>query len=70
MRPLRVAVVTAVMVVLYARLLRLAKREPANAEDPQLLTAADRANHLAGMFFFIVSASTFLDHVVRRLLGH
>ncbi|MGH7281755.1 MAG: UbiA family prenyltransferase, partial [Polyangiaceae bacterium] len=60
--------VSLAMIFFYARLLRLSKN--ANAEDPALLTAADRANHLAGMFFFIVSASTFLDHVARRAVGH
>lgn len=59
--------VTAVMLVLYARLFRLARGK--DAEDPALLAAADRANHLAGMFFFIVSAATFLDYLARRLGG-
>ena len=59
--------VTATMLALYTRLFRMARGR--EADDPALLTAADRANHLAGMFFFIVSAATFLDHVVRRLLG-
>lgn len=62
--------VSLAMVVFYARLVRLTKNAP--DEDPALLTASDRTNHLAGMFFFIVSASTFLDHVVTRWLtsGH
>ena len=59
--------VTAAMFVLYARLFRLAR--VTDREDPALLAAADRANHLAGMFFFIVSASTLLDHVLRRLIA-
>jgi 4-hydroxybenzoate polyprenyltransferase len=58
--------VTIAMIVFYVRLVRLAKN--ANREDATLLAAADRTNHLAGMFFFIVSASTFLDHVVRRFI--
>jgi 4-hydroxybenzoate polyprenyltransferase len=58
--------VTVTMAVLYTRLFRAARGK--NADDPALLIAADRANHLAGMFFFIVSAATFLDHVARRLL--
>ena len=58
--------VTAVMLVLYARLFRLARGK--GAEDPLLLAAADRANHLAGMFFFIVSAATFLDYLARRFV--
>jgi hypothetical protein len=53
------------MIFFYGRLIRLAKA--ADPEDRALLAAADRTNHLAGMFFFIVSASTFLDHVVRAL---
>jgi len=59
--------VTAVTLVLYARLFRIARGK--RAEGPALLAAADRANHLAGMFFFMVSAATFLDHVARRLLA-
>jgi 4-hydroxybenzoate polyprenyltransferase len=58
--------VTATMIVLYTRLFRAARGK--SADDPALLVAADRTNHLAGMFFFIVSAATFLDHVARRLL--
>jgi hypothetical protein len=60
--------VSVAMIVLYARLFRAARS--GRADDPALLAAADRANHLAGMFFFIVSAATFVDHVTRRLLGH
>lgn len=59
-------VLTLVVFVLYARLFRLS-RAATNAEDPRLLAAADRANHLAGMFYFLVSASILVDHVVRRL---
>jgi 4-hydroxybenzoate polyprenyltransferase len=54
--------VSMAMIFFYARLIRLAKN--ARSGDATLLAAADRTNHLAGMFFFIVSASTFLDHVV------
>ncbi|MDB4996441.1 MAG: geranylgeranylglycerol-phosphate geranylgeranyltransferase [Myxococcaceae bacterium] len=60
--------VTVTMFVLYARLFGAA-RAASGAEDPELLGRADRANHLAGMFFFIVSAATFLDHVSRRFLA-
>ncbi len=56
------------MIVLYARLFGAA-RSASGAEDPELLGRADRANHLAGMFFFIVSAATFLDHVSRPFLA-
>ncbi len=58
--------VSVAQIVLYKRLFRIAR----NPEEggPTLLSAADRGNHLAGMFFFIVSASTFLDHLARRLL--
>lgn len=51
--------------VLYARLFRIA-RESDDAEHPRLLAAADRANHLAGMFYFIVSAAILIDYIVRR----
>ena len=60
------ASVTTVMLVLYVRLFRAARGR--DAEDRLLLQAADRANHLAGMFFFIVSAATFLDQLARGLL--
>jgi 4-hydroxybenzoate polyprenyltransferase len=60
--------VTVTTLVLYARLFSTA-RVASGAEDRELLGRADRANHLAGMFFFIVSAATFLDHVARRLLA-
>ncbi len=56
--------VSVAMIVLYGRLFRIARK----GDGPTLLAAADRMNHLAGMFFFIVAASTFLDHVVSRLL--
>ncbi|MEO7108911.1 MAG: UbiA family prenyltransferase, partial [Polyangiaceae bacterium] len=59
--------VSLAMIFFYARLIRLSKN--ASAEDATLLAASDRTNHLAGMFFFIVSASTFLDHVVRHFLA-
>jgi 4-hydroxybenzoate polyprenyltransferase len=58
--------VTVTMLAFYTRLFRAAHGR--DAQDPALLMAADRANHLAGMFFFIVSAATFVDHVARRLL--
>lgn len=59
---------TLTMFVLYGRLFTLS-RATANPYEPTLLAAADRANHLAGMFYFLVSAAIFVDYVVRRLYG-
>lgn len=66
---------TVATLVIYARLFRTARGKAGaggavapHPEDPALLAAADRANHLAGMFYFIVSASIFVDYVVRQLL--
>jgi len=56
---------TLTTLVLYTRLFRTARGK--SAEDPVLLAAADRANHLAGMFSFIVSAAIFLDYVLRSV---
>lgn len=56
---------TLATLVLYARLFRIA-RATTSPEDPALLAAADRANHLAGMFYFLVSAAIFVDYVTRR----
>ncbi len=52
--------------VLYARLFRAANAKP--GDDPVVLAAADRTNHLAGMFYFLVSAAIFVDHVARRVM--
>lgn len=53
--------------VLYARLFRTARGKA--GDDGAVLAAADRANHLAGMFYFLVSAAIFADHIVRRLIA-
>lgn len=51
---------TGYILYLYVRMFR--------APDAALALEAKRANHLAGGYFFVVSASTFLDFVVRSFL--
>ncbi len=54
-------VLTSVLAYRYLRLFR--------SSPEALVVEAGRVNHLGGGYFFLVSASTFLDHLVRPWVG-